>query len=107
MAKKNKNTKTTKKTKGIDLEAYADKANSSARHFVALLGEAIIKLPRIREFTQEAADKKGQVILDSLYKAFIDAQSDAIKCGAAQIADIMGLPPLWALGEEVRETEKS
>ena len=102
-----KDAKTDPKAKGIDVEAYADKANSSARHFVALLGEAIIKLPRIREFTQEAAAKKAYEILDSLYKAFIDAQSDAIKCGAAQIADIMGLPPPWPLGEKVRETEKS
>ena len=60
-----KDAKTDPKAKGIDVEAYADKANSSARHFVALLGEAIIKLPRIREFTQEAADKKDSVNKDA------------------------------------------
>lgn len=102
-----KDAKTDPKAKGIDVEAYADKADSSARHFVAIMAEAILKLPRIREKTQAAADQKAHEIFDSLYKAFIDAQSDAIKCGAAQIADIMGLPPPWPLGEEVRETEKS
>jgi hypothetical protein len=91
MAKKNKNTTTTKKTKGIDLEAFGEQANNSSRHFIAVLGDAIITLPKIREATQEAADKKAFKILDSLYDAFVTAQTDAIKCAVANICDGLGL----------------
>lgn len=86
-----KDANTDPKAEGIDVEAYADKANSSARHFVALVAEAILKLPRIRETTQAAADRKAHEIFDSLYKAFIDAQSDAIKFAVADISNAMGM----------------
>ena len=91
MAKKNKNTKTTNTTKVIDVDAYADKANQSARHFVALLGEAILELPKIKEKSQEAADKKAYETLDSLFDAFVKAQSDAIKFAVADISNAMGM----------------
>lgn len=91
MAKKNKNTKTTKKTKGIDLEAFGEQANKSSREFIAVLGEAILTLPKIREATQEAADKKAFKVFDSLYAAFIKAQVDAIKYGIANICNDLGL----------------
>lgn len=83
--------KTNPKAKGIEVQAYADKADDSARHFVALVAEAILKLPNIREKTQAAADKKAHEIFDSLYKAFVDAQSDAIKFAVADISNAMGM----------------
>lgn len=62
-------------------ERLCDKANESSRHFIGELGRAIIELPRIREKSQEAADKKCYRVLDRLYKAFVEAQADAYKAG--------------------------
>ena len=79
------------KSSGIKVEAYADKATSSARHFVATLGDAIINLPRIQETTQEAADQKAFKMLDSILDAFTSAQSDAIKYAVADICNSLGV----------------
>ena len=73
--------KTTPKTPE-ELEKYlCDKADKSSRHFIAQLALAILNLPRIKEPTQEAADKKSNRILDNLLKAFTTAQCDAQKAG--------------------------
>lgn len=61
------------------LERLSEMANDSSRHFISLLASAIITLPNIKERSQEAADKKGNRILDKLYAAFVKAQVDACK----------------------------
>lgn len=85
--------KTTKdaKAKGIDVDAYAERANRSSRAFVARLVDAILTIPRIKEKSQEAADKKAYELLDSLYDAFVTAQSDSIKFAIADICNGMGM----------------
>lgn len=62
-------------------ERLCDKANHSSRHFIAELARAILELPKIKEKSQEAADKKSFRILDRLYRAFVRAQCDAYKAG--------------------------
>ena len=87
-----KKDKTTEPQKpSLDVKAYADKANDSARDFVARLGEAILTLPRIKEKTQDAADAKAFKMLDECFNAFVKAQSDAIKFAVAQICSDMGI----------------
>ena len=91
-------TKTTKKTKGIDVDAYAEQATKSAKRFVALMAYAILTLPRIKEKSQEAADKKAYKMLDSLFEAFVKAQADAIKFAVADISETLGIEkPLYPL----------
>ena len=93
-----KTTKTSKKTKGINVDAYAAEAESSARHFVALLADAILKLPSIKEKTQKKADTKAFKMLDSLFEAFVKAQVDAIKFAVADISETLGIEkPLYPL----------
>lgn len=62
-------------------ERLCDKANKSSRRFIGELGMAIMGIPKIREKSQEAADKKCHRILDRLFKAFVEAQSDVYKLG--------------------------
>lgn len=85
--------KTTKdtKAKGIDVDAYAERANKSSRAFVARLADVILTIPRIKEKSQEAADKKAYELLDTLYDAFVTAQSDSIKLAVADICNGMGM----------------
>lgn len=85
-----KNTKKNK-TKGIDVDAYSERANQSAKAFVARLADAILTLPRIKERSQEAADEKAYKMLDSLFDAFVKAQSDAIKFAVSDICNEMGM----------------
>lgn len=61
------------------LERLSEMANDSSRHFIALLASAILTLPNIKERSQDAADNKGNRILDNLYAAFVKAQVDACK----------------------------
>lgn len=62
-------------------ERLCDKANKSSHRFIGELGMAIMEIPKIREKSQEAVDKKCHRILDRLFKAFVEAQSDAYKLG--------------------------
>ena len=79
------------KAKGIDVDVYAERATKSSRAFVARLADAILTIPRIKEKSQEAADEKAYKMLDSLYDAFVKAQSDAIKFAVADICNGMGM----------------
>lgn len=95
--------KTTSKTTGksnadkptqkpcIDLEAYVSRAEKSSKAFIAKVGEAIITLPRIKEPTQERADKVAYALLDQMMEAFVDAQVDAIKLAVASICSDLGM----------------
>lgn len=100
---KKKNTKTSKGNgkKSIDLEAYCERADKSARHFIGVLCQSVtIDLPSIEGKTREARAKKQFAILDRILDAFTTAQSDAIKYAGAQVADVLGLPPLWTLDKK-------
>ena len=101
--KKKTQSKTTGKTKAakprrspsqkpcIDLEAYVSRAEKSSKAFIAKVGEAIITLPRIKEPTQEKADKVAYALLDKMMETFVDAQVDAIKLAVANICSDLGM----------------
>ena len=92
----------TKKEK-FDLEVYFTRADESARHFIAELSFGLTtKIPDIQSKckTQEEFAKKLYPVLDRLYDAFTTAQTDVIKCAAAQVAEALGVTPLWTPREK-------
>lgn len=89
------------KAKGINLKAYTDRANESARHFVGTLCQGLtIDIPAIRGKTAKERMEKQFKVLDRILDAFTSAQSDAIKLAGAQVADALGLPPFWLISKK-------
>lgn len=75
----------------IDLKAYESRAVKSSKAFIAKVGEAIITLPRIKEPTQEKADKAAYALLDQMLETFVDVQIDTIKLAVAHICRDLGM----------------
>lgn len=91
------------KDEKFNLEVYFTRADESTRHFIAELATIFTaEIPVIQSTskTQEEFTEKLYPVLDRLCDAFTTAQTDAIKCAAAQISDTIGAPPLWAPREK-------
>lgn len=105
MKEKNTNKDNGKKAKEekFDVEVYFQRADESSRHFIAKLVFGVTaEIPELQATckTEEEFGKKLFPILDQLCDAFTVAQTDAIKCAAAQVAEMFGAPPLWAPREK-------
>ena len=86
------------KEEKFDVEVYFQRANESSSHFIAeLVSGVTAEIPEVQATckTQEEYCRKVFPILDRICDAFTEAQSDAIKCAAAQVAEMLGAPPLW------------
>lgn len=86
------------KEEKFDLKVYFTRAEESARHFIGELSRGLItEIPDMQSEckTEEEFAKKLYPVLDRLCDAFATAQIDAIKCATAQIAETLGVPPLW------------
>ena len=91
------------KDEKFDLEVYFTRADESTRHFIAELATILTaEIPVIQSTckTQEEFTEKIYPVLDRLCDAFTTAQTDAIKCAAAQVSDAIGAQPIWAPREK-------
>jgi len=86
------------KEEKFDLEVYFKREDESTRHFIAELSYGLLtEIPDMQSEckTEEELAKKLYPVLDRLCDAFATAQIDAIKCATAQIAETLGVPPIW------------
>jgi hypothetical protein len=86
------------KEEKFDVEVYFQRANESSSRFISeLVSGVTVEIPEAQATckTQKEFSKKVFPILDRLFDAFTEAQTDAIKCATAQIAEKLGLPPMW------------